>query len=99
VRPQVRFESAGKAGRADRGHARAQFLIGSMYRTATGVAHDSKTALAWFKSAAELELPQAQVMLGRLFAEGIGIARDDVQALLWHERAREWRNTEQISKR
>ncbi len=70
---------------AEQGDARAQFVLGTMYRDGQGVAQDYTEALRWWGKAAELGVIDAQFALGNMYAGGSGIARDDVLAYMWYD--------------
>ena len=69
---------------AEQGDARAQFVLGTMYRDGQGVAQDYAEALRWWRKSAELGLIDAQFALGNIYAGGSGIARDNIQAYMWY---------------
>jgi TPR repeat protein len=55
---------------AEQGHARAQWLLGSLYASgAEGVPRDGRRAAAWCKKAAAAGFAPAQATLGSLFAQ------------------------------
>jgi TPR repeat protein len=56
-------------------------------RGAAGEAADPRDAAAWYRKAAEQNLPQAQFDLGMLCADGEGVPRDEAEALRWLRRA------------
>lgn len=72
---------------SEAGDARAQVLLGSMYRQGLGVAADLAQAARWFRSAADQGLPQAQYSLGTLYRKGIGVQRDAAEAAKWYRKA------------
>ncbi len=71
---------------ADKGDKRAAYVLGVMYATARGRAHDGAKAAAWLKKAAEMGSPAADRALAVLYRNGDGVAKDDA-AVLRHLRA------------
>ena len=69
---------------AERGSAKAQYVVGTMYRFAQyGSAKDINAAVKWYLKAADQGMPTAQFALGRMLMEGKGVMRDDAAALQW----------------
>ena len=68
---------------ADRGHARAQFILGLMYYDGKGVPQDYAEAARWFEQSADRGYARAQYNLGEMYATGQGVKRDYVQAYKW----------------
>eukprot|EP00628_Pelagophyceae_sp_CCMP2097_P002386 CAMPEP_0184086830 /NCGR_PEP_ID=MMETSP0974-20121125/5410_1 /TAXON_ID=483370 /ORGANISM="non described non described, Strain CCMP2097" /LENGTH=123 /DNA_ID=CAMNT_0026389521 /DNA_START=15 /DNA_END=384 /DNA_ORIENTATION=+ len=58
---------------AAQGHAAAQFAIGRSYEVGEGVHY--KTAVQWYRRAAEQEFPDARGNLGVMFFYGKGVAQ------------------------
>jgi TPR repeat protein len=54
----------------EKGEMNAQFNLGLMYFHGDGVTKDLKTALFWFKEAAEQKLKEAQYFLGCMYESG-----------------------------
>jgi len=48
-----------------------------------GVPQDNKSAVEWYRKAAEQGLAEAQRNLGAMYTEGIGVSIDLVQAYKW----------------
>jgi len=69
---------------AEQGNARAQFYLGEMYLSGSGVAKDYAQALKWASAAAEQKSPDAQYTLGVMYESGRGVAQDYVQAHMWY---------------
>ncbi len=69
------------------GNARAQFLLGFKYETATDVARDLAKAADWYEKAALQDIPEAQFKLASLLERGQGRAADMAAAADWYERA------------
>ena len=74
---------------ADGGHARAQYMLGSMYNEGKGVAPDRAAAAEWWHKAAAQNHAQAQFSLGVLYSSGKGAAKDNVAAHMWFSLAAE----------
>lgn len=69
---------------AQAGSAEAQYLLGTMYDQALGVARDPTRALEWYHKAARQRWSPAQYMLGLIYAVGQqGVPQDYVQAHMW----------------
>jgi len=68
---------------AERGDARAQSSLGSMYMDGRGVAKDYAQALFWLRKAAEQGDTGAYARLGVMYANGWGVAKDCTQARVW----------------
>ncbi len=66
---------------ADRGNARAQFIIGTMYNDGHGVPQDYRAAARWFRLAADQGYDFAQDYLGQMYAEGRGVPQDYREAV------------------
>lgn len=69
---------------AEKGNARAQFFLGEMYLSGSGVRRDYAKALKWAHAAAEQKSPDAQYTLGEIYESGKGVPRDYVQAHMWY---------------
>ena len=69
---------------AERGHARAQYLLGECYDNRFGVPEDLNEAVKWFRKAAEQGNADAQNYLGSIYLE-----TDAVEAVKWLRRAAE----------
>lgn len=68
---------------AEDGDARAQFLLGNMYRTGKGVAKDHTQAVRLLERSAEQGFVPAQFGLGTMYAKGEGFTRSKLRALAW----------------
>jgi TPR repeat protein len=69
---------------AQRGHTRAQHLLGSIYEEAG----QYRQAARWYRlSAWQGRLPAAAYRLGRLYLHGLGVKRDLTQAIKWLRQA------------
>ncbi len=69
---------------AEQGDARAQTLLGVMYRDGQGVAQDYAEAVKWSRLAAEQGNATAQYNLGVIYGKGQGVAQDYVTAHMWY---------------
>ena len=65
------------------GDAIAQSNLGWMYAQGQGVPQDYKTAVKWYKLAAEQGDAVAQSYLGVMYEEGKGVPQDYVRAHMW----------------
>ena len=72
---------------ADQGDASAQFTLGRMFATGTGVERDPAQMVQWFRKAAEKGHADAQFSLALLYANGTGVAKDDALAVEWYRKA------------
>jgi TPR repeat protein len=72
---------------AERGNARAQSYVGSMYETGRGVERDYGEAIRWFQMAAEQGDAYSKSHLGFLYQEGLGVTRDEKLAAQWYAKA------------
>ena len=68
---------------AEKGNAKAQYILGGMYSEGVGVPQDYKEAARWSKIAAEQGLAEAQYNLGLMYYHGEGIPQDYVLAYMW----------------
>ena len=59
------------------------YYLGKMYINGQGVPQDSKTAVQWYRLAAEQGRAEAQGNLGVLYALGRGVLKDYVYAHMW----------------
>ncbi len=72
---------------ADKGDARAEFILGVMYANGLGVPQDDKEAVKWFRLAADQGTAGAQYSLGLMYANGLGVPRDHKEAVKWYRLA------------
>ncbi len=68
---------------AERGHARAQAMLGFMYATGQGVPQNYDAASHWYRLAAEQGDTTAQYLLGLAYDKGQGVPLDTVAAYKW----------------
>jgi len=71
----------------EQGDPEAQMILGIMYRNGQGVQRNIKTALKWYKLAAEQGHAIAQSTLGGFYRNGKVVAQDYKMALKWFTRA------------
>src|SRR5215469_9580046 len=67
---------------AERGDARAQYILSNMYAKGEGVPHDDQLAFWWLQKAAKQGNAKAQLYLGRMYANGQAVPQDKQQAVL-----------------
>ena len=72
---------------AKAGDAEAQYLLGSLYSSGTGVKRDYSQSLQWFTLAAEQGHAGAAYNLAALYENGKGTAKNPEQAVAWYQRA------------
>jgi TPR repeat protein len=77
---------------AEQGDARAQGILGVMYREGLGVPNDYAAAVAWSRKAAEQGSAPAQFDLGHMYLEGLGVSQDYAMAMSWYRKAAEQGN-------
>ncbi|MEM7209485.1 MAG: SH3 domain-containing protein [Pseudomonadota bacterium] len=70
---------------AENGEAHAQYNLGAMYDTGSGVEEDNETAVRWYAAAAEQGLSSAAFNLGNMYREGHGVDQDHDEAARWYE--------------
>jgi uncharacterized protein len=68
---------------AERGDAMAQFKLGWMYESGSGVTKDYKEAIGWWRLAAEQGEAKAQHNLGWMYRGGEGVPQDYKEAVRW----------------
>ncbi len=69
---------------AERGNARAQYVLGHMYINGEGVIQNDKEAATWFRKAAEQGHEGAQFSIGSMYAHGRGVVQNNVYAHIWY---------------
>ena len=74
---------------AERGHAPAQFKLGSMYDDGNVVTQDYEEAASWYRKAAEQGYADAQKALGLMYSFGEGVLQDHQHAVFWLHKAAE----------
>ena len=63
--------------KAEEGYLEAQFFVGYMYYTGTGVEQSNEKALEWFRKAADGGEPNAEIFLDLMYREGEAEAPED----------------------
>jgi uncharacterized protein len=74
---------------ADKGHPRAEAVLGFAYYRGRGAPHDDAEAAKWLLRAAEKGDAVARFTLGVMYGEGRGVPQDFVEAARWYRRAAE----------
>lgn len=74
---------------AARGNREAQYYLGLLYDSGTGVAADPKEAFTWFLAAAENAHTDAAFELSRAYSRGRGTVENPAEALRWLQAAAE----------
>lgn len=78
---------------AERGDAKAQYDLGTMYRYAVGgVAQDYAKAANWLRKSAKQGYAKAQFELGNMYGEGQGVTQNHAEAVKWYRKAAEQGN-------
>jgi TPR repeat protein len=72
---------------AERGGARAQHYLGSMYEDGYEVKQHYREAIRWYLMSAEQGDADSQSHLGFLYENGLGAARDEKLAAQWYVKA------------
>lgn len=72
---------------AEKGNAKAQFLLGACYYNGKGVERDVDEAVRWTRKAAEQGHVEAQCSLGCTYADGNGVDKDMAEAARWFRKA------------
>ncbi len=72
---------------AKSGDPKAQTYVGEMFEQGLGTSPDFKTAVAWYRKAAEQGYDRAQMNLGSMYERGLGVEKDEVEALNWYRKA------------
>jgi len=75
--------------RAEKGEAKAQFVLGLKYDTGKGVPQDYAEAAKWYRKAAEQGYAEAQFNLGTMYDEGRGVRQDYAEAAKWYRKAKD----------
>ncbi len=68
---------------ADLGAAGAQYNLGNLYISGTGVPRNNQKAFKLFQQAARHGDPLAQTNLGALYSQGLGVPIDNSKAYMW----------------
>jgi TPR repeat protein len=72
---------------AERGHAKAQFVLGFMHELGQGVARNPAEAANWYRKAAEQGEVAAQYNLSIMYETGEGVAKNIAEAAKWYRAA------------
>lgn len=81
-------------GEAERGEAKAQVQLGTLYATGNGVPQDNERAMTWYRKAAGQGNSEAEYRLGLGYAEGKGAGQDNKEAVSWYRKAAEQGNAQ-----
>jgi TPR repeat protein len=73
--------------RAERGDAKAQDRLGSIFYYGKGVPQDYAEAIRWYRKAAEQGNAMAQNALASMYDRGTGLPQDYVEAVRWSRKA------------
>lgn len=73
--------------KAEQGDATAQYNLGVLYETRSGVEEDDIQAAQWYEKAAAQGHAEAQFHLGLLYQFDKGVPHDSVTAAQWYEKA------------
>jgi hypothetical protein len=73
--------------KAEKGDARAQLDLGTIYYNGEGVPKDFAEALKWYRKAAEQGNARAQHNLGVCYDQGNGVPKDGTEAVKWYRKA------------
>ena len=74
---------------AERGDAKAEFLLGEYCHVGVGVEKDFAEAVKWYRKAAEQWYAPAQYELGKCYEKGEGVEQDYIEAFKWFHEAAE----------
>jgi TPR repeat protein len=74
---------------AEKGDAKAQFVLGLKYDTGKGVPQDYAEAAKWYRKAAEQGYAEAQFNLGTMYDVGRGVRQDYAEAAKWYRKAKD----------
>ncbi len=72
---------------AARGHTKAQYWLGHMYKSGKGVPQDYAEAVKWYRKAAEQGHAEAQNNLGWMYTKGWGLPQDYAEAVRWYSKS------------
>ena len=68
---------------ADQGNDLAQYSLGLLYDSGSGVTQDRAAAAKWYRQAADQGNARAQFELGRMYFSGQGVPRNYILAHMW----------------
>lgn len=69
---------------AEKGDARAQYLLGQLYAKGLGLAQNFYEAARWYRKGAEQGDPMSQAALGQSYEYGRGVSRNYAEAARWY---------------
>lgn len=99
LRPNYNMDSDGLAKRfrvdAEKGNAKAQFVIGGCYYTGLRLKQDFTEAVKWWYKSAEQGNANAQFNLGVCYVKGEGVAQNLAEAAKWYRLAAGQENTKE----
>ena len=72
---------------AEKGHAGAQYNLGSLYYLGNGVAKSVEEAVKWIRKAAEAGDPGAQWHLGHFYQTGEVVNKNLEEARRWYQKS------------
>ena len=72
-----------------RGDAEAQYRMGLLYSSGSGVLRDKREAVKWYRMAAQQGHASAQERLGNAYRHGWGVERNFEEAIKWYRMAAE----------
>jgi TPR repeat protein len=74
---------------AQRGHPRAQYILGRMYADGSGAPRNPAKSAAWLTKAAEQGNADAQICMGIMHSKGFGVTRNHNKSAHWFRQAAE----------
>ena len=74
---------------AEKGDAKSQFVLASLYERGIGVPASQPEALRWYKASANAGYPEAQFRVGQIYGRGEGVPVDKNEATRWYIKAAE----------
>jgi TPR repeat protein len=72
---------------AERGNAKSQLELGTIYFIGLGVPKNDEEAVKWFRKSAEQGNALAQINLGGMYSRGEGVPLDAFKAAEWYRKA------------
>lgn len=72
---------------AQKGNAKAQYIIGMLYYLGNYYDEDNEEAVEWFKKAAEQDNYEAQYKLGLCYTNGYGVESNEDKANMWYSKS------------
>ena len=73
--------------RADKGNAKAEFVLGRLYFFGRGVSQNYSKAFFWFKKSAFMKNTSGENALGFLYYHGKGVKRNYSKAAYWYKKS------------